>query len=54
MIAAIDRTSSLQKLDEREHLLMSIVDITKQQISRRSFLKGASFGIGIPVLAELV
>jgi len=33
---------------------MSIVDITKQQISRRSFLKGASFGVGLPVLGGVL
>jgi FtsP/CotA-like multicopper oxidase with cupredoxin domain len=33
---------------------MSIVDFTKQQISRRSFLKGASFGVGIPVLGGVL
>ncbi len=33
---------------------MRIVDFTKQQISRRSFLKGASFGVGIPVLGGVL
>ena len=33
---------------------MTIVDFTKQQISRRSFLKGASFGVGIPVLGGVL
>jgi len=33
---------------------MRIVDITKQQISRRSFLKGASFSVGIPVLGGVL
>ena len=33
---------------------MKIVDITKQKISRRSFLKGASFGVGIPVLGGVL
>jgi FtsP/CotA-like multicopper oxidase with cupredoxin domain len=33
---------------------MRISDITKQQISRRSFLKGASFGVGIPVLGGVL
>jgi hypothetical protein len=33
---------------------MRIVDFTKRQISRRSFLKGASFGVGIPVLGGVL
>ena len=33
---------------------MSILDITKRNISRRSFLKGASFGVGIPVLGGVL
>ena len=33
---------------------MRIADFTKQHISLRSFLKGASFGIGIPVLGGVL